>query len=174
MKKLTICATAILFSIAAISTANAENMSQSKFQHLDKNLNNEHKVAKARCETLADNAEDICEAEADGARDISKAELKASYKPTIENRYDANMIKADVNFEVANEKCDSLKDSEEVACEKTAKNIHARETANARTQRNIEKTDAVKKDKTANLEELNSKNNPFISYNFKKPYYVKT
>ncbi len=163
----------LTFSIVFINSANAESMTKSKYQALEKNLNVEYKAAKVRCKSLYDDAKEICDAKAEGTRDISKAELEANFKPTIQNRYDANVTRADANYAIATEQCESLKDVGEDVCEKTAKVTHERGMASARAQRNNEKSDAIKKDKTAQLDDFNDETNQFVIFKISNIYNVR-
>lgn len=53
---------AILFSLSLVifNSANAEYMSKSRYQALDKNLDFEYKQAKAWCEPLVNFARELC------------------------------------------------------------------------------------------------------------------
>lgn len=164
---------AIAFSVASINSANAESMTKSKYQALDKNLNVEYEAAKVRCKSLSDDAKEICNAKAEGAKDISKAELEASFKPTIQNRYDANVVSANASYVIAIEHCESMKDASEEACRKTAKATLERGMSNAKAQRNMEKSDVTNKDKTAQAEDFNDKNNRFVIFKINNNYNVR-
>ena len=53
-------AIALIFWIAFFNGSNAETMSSSKYQVLDKNLMTEYKSAKIRCNLLLGNAKTLC------------------------------------------------------------------------------------------------------------------
>ena len=59
-----------------------------QYKSLEKSIEAEYKADKARCDSLAGNANDICVAEAKGKMNIAKAELGAKYKPSAKSRYE--------------------------------------------------------------------------------------
>ncbi len=110
-----------------------------------------------------------CKSHAFANRDIKKADLQARYKPTIQNRYRANMIKAELNYKLTSEQCVTLRFDQEISCVKAAKNHRSAEAANARAQRNIEMNQAILKSKIYKLEQFNESHNPFVSTDLKRP-----
>lgn len=172
-----VTATAIIFCMAFFNGANADVMSSGKFQVPKKNLITQYQAAKVRCEPLFGNAKALCDAKAEEAINVATAELEVSLTPTTENRYDANMIRADAAFVIAKEQCDSMKKAKQDACEEVAKESHTREIASAKAQRDMEKSGEIKKDKTINktvkLDESHNKDNPFITVEFDAIYHVK-
>ena len=85
-------AVALIFCIIFFNGANADSMSNSKYQSLKNNLITDYKAAKARCDSLLGNAKASCNTKAEAAKDIAKSELDASYAPTIRNQPDANTV----------------------------------------------------------------------------------
>lgn len=164
---------ALIFCITIFNGANAESISKSKYQSLDKNLNTEYKAAKVRCEPLVGNAQALCDTKAESARDIAKAELVASFKPTIQNRYSADLVSANARFAIANEQCKGMQEVAIDACEKVAKELHSIDVVSATAQRNKENSGEIKKDKTVKLDEFGYKSNPFITVEFDNIYHVK-
>ena len=166
-----VTATAVVFCIAFFNGANADGMSSGKYQVPEKNLITQYQAAKVRCDPLFGNAKALCDAKAEEARNVLKAELEVSLTPTTENRHDANMIRADVAFAIVKEQCDSMKDAEQDACEKVAKESHAPEIASTRVQRDMKKSGEIKKDKTVKFDESHYKDNPFIRVEFDTTIY---
>ena len=153
-------------------------MSKNKFETLGDNIDKEFKVATARCNPLNNDKSAICNAKAEGARDIARAELQATFKPTIQNRYDANMTSAGANYTIATKQCNSLQDSEIDACKLLTKETYVRDTANARSIRNSEKLGEIKKDKTVHNDNLSDSTNAFVidqlnNEQFNTIYHVK-
>jgi hypothetical protein len=168
-----IAATFCSLSLAIFNIANAENMSKNRYQALYKNLGIEYESAKARCEPLVNFARELCTTKAEGARDIKRAVLEANYKPTIQNRYNANMIAASATYTIATKECESMKNTEEEICMKNTKDSYLLATSNARLQRNSEKADEIKKDKTAEIDRFPYQDNSFIEDVFNNIYHVK-
>jgi hypothetical protein len=172
-KKLTaIAATLLVVSLYILNDANAQNMSKNKYELIGENIKKEFRATKESWKLLSANAEDLCNINAKGARDISRAKLEASFKPTIQNRYDANMISAGANYSIATKTCDVLKLSELEACKASTKENYIRDTANARSIRNTEKLDEITKDKTASIDKFYYKNNSFNVDVFNTVYRV--
>lgn len=179
LNHLTLVAT---LSFGSIFSAVAQNMDQNMVQIMSKesyeqhfkNFNADFQLTMQRCAISKNKftknvTKQQCESHALINREIQKADLKASYKPTIENRYRANMIKAEMNFKMENEKCEMLRFTRESICISTAKNLYGRNVAKARAQRNIEMNQAILKNKDLKLEKFNGSSNPFVSTDFKKP-----
>ena len=70
------------------------------------------KAAKAKCETMKDNAKDVCEKEAKAKEKVAKAELNAKNNPTPSNQRKVAEAKAEGEYDVAKEKCDDMKGNE--------------------------------------------------------------
>ena len=80
------------------------------------------KSAKAKCQSLKDNAKDVCQAEAKATEKVAKKELDLRKNPNDKNRADLEKIKVEAAYEVAKEKCEDSKDAGQVAsCKKQAK-----------------------------------------------------
>ena len=183
LNHLTLVATLSFGSILnAIAQNTSQNMSQNLIQIMSKesyeqhfkNFNADFQSTMQRCAILKNKfTKDItkqqCQSHAFINREIQKADLKASYKPTIENRYRANMVKAEMNFKMANDKCEMSLFNRESTCMRAAKNLHGRDVAKARAQRNIEMNQVLLKNKDLKLDRFNGGSNPFVSTDFKKP-----
>jgi hypothetical protein len=87
------------------------------------------KMAKERCDALKDNAKDVCQEEAKGNEKIAKAELEARHKNDDKARREALETKADVQYEIAKEKCDDLSGNNKDVCIKDAKAVEQRAKA---------------------------------------------
>ena len=168
-----VTAVAIIFCIVFFNGANADSMTSDKYQMPKKNPITQSGTEKARCDSLVGSEKGLCVAKSEGAKSISKAELLVSITPTTENLYDANLVKADVAFVIANKQCYRMKDAEQDACENVAKLSHEREIASAKAQRDMKKSGAIKKDKTAKFNGYHYKDNPFITVEFDNIYHVK-
>ena len=81
----------------------------------------DYKAAKAKCDAMKDNEKDVCEKEAKAQEKVAKAELAAKKNPSERNQRKVQEAKIDGKYDVAKEKCDSMKGNEKDACEKQAK-----------------------------------------------------
>lgn len=150
VKYLNISALAIglAFSVGAM----AGNMSKEQYKFLENNLGAEYTAAKAGCNSLAGNANDICAAQATGRMNVAKAELEASYKPSVKTRYDARAASADADYSVAMEKCDNAAGNAKEVCVTKAKTAKNDEIAAAIVQIRTSKPDAMANEKPADAE----------------------
>jgi len=114
----------------ASGVAQAQNTTARQVKNADEDrIEAEYKAAKAKCDTMKDNAKDICQKEAKGKEKIAKAELDAKTNPTPANQRKVQEAKADAAYDVAKERCDDMKGNEKDACQKQAKASHERAKA---------------------------------------------
>ena len=99
----------------------ADAMSKDQVKAEKDRISSEAKAAKNKCKDMKGNAKDICMAEAKGNEKLAKAELDLKQKDTPKNRQDVAVAKAELEYEVAKEKCDDMKGKEKNACQKDAK-----------------------------------------------------
>ena len=81
----------------------------------------DYKVDKAKCDELKGNANDVCDDRAKGKMNVAKASLENEYKPTPEHARDVEEAKIKMAYNVADEKCDSMKGDAKDGCQKQAK-----------------------------------------------------
>jgi len=129
--------TAIAFTAAVAlgigSTAFAEEQMDHAVVKAEKErIEAEYKADKARCDDLAGNANDVCKAEAKAKERIAKAQLEANAKGTPKARYEAEVVRAEAEYQVAREKCDELAGNQKDVCEKDAKAAEKKTKADAR------------------------------------------
>lgn len=112
-------ATAAGATIAA-APAFAQNDSAGYRKAMDK-IAADHKASKQKCDALKD--EDVCEEQADVAR--ARAELAAvqKYDNTTANRDSARRKLAEAEYELAEEKCDTMKGDTKDSCMNNAKSV---------------------------------------------------
>jgi len=147
MNKLIITAITAAVGIAFSSGAMAQNITKSEYKAGMTRIDTEYKSAKADCNAMSGNANDICIASAKGNMNVAKAELEAGYKPTEKSHYNIVVAKADAAFSVAKEKCDDHAGNTKDVCLKEAKASETAILADAKAQ--VETTAA---NKTANEE----------------------
>jgi hypothetical protein len=92
-------------------------------------------AAKRSCDTMNGNARDICMAEANGAHKVGKAELAARYTGTLQARYEAQVARADADYDIAKERCDDFAGNAKDVCLKDAKAALVRAKAGAKIDR---------------------------------------
>jgi len=98
-------------------------------------LSADFKTAKRNCDTMSGNSRDICMAEANGARKVGRAELEARHKGTLQARYEAQVAKADADYDVAKQRCDDFASNAKDVCLKNARAALTRAKAGAKVDR---------------------------------------
>src|SRR6218665_1798917 len=63
------------------ASAGANAMTKDEYNVAKEKISADYKVAKAKCDTLKNNAKDVCEKEAKGTEKVARAELEQAYKP---------------------------------------------------------------------------------------------
>ena len=79
-----------------------------------------YEVSKEKCDDLSGNAKDVCVKQAKADHDKTKADIKLN-KEVREARNEAEETKIKADYNVANERCDSLNGDSKSACVATAK-----------------------------------------------------
>jgi len=136
-KKLMSVAIAASFAFAGT----AFSMDRNEMKTEKSRVSGVYKDAKAHCDTLKDNAEDICKAEAKRDHKIAEAQLEVAEKDTAKRRFNARMAKVDGDYSVAKEKCDDLAGNAKDVCVKDAKAAHVTAKADAKEDKAV--TNAV-------------------------------
>ncbi|MGZ8250784.1 MAG: hypothetical protein ACXW1P_00440 [Methylophilaceae bacterium] len=139
----------LTFSLGAM----ADSISKNQYKSLGRTIDAEFKLDKAKCKSLAGNANDICIAEAKGRHALAYAELEDQYKPTIQTRYNMRVAKADADYSVAIEKCDDKAGNSKDVCVKEAKAGQVHQMADAETLLKTSKADAVANEKSDDANE---------------------
>lgn len=123
-------AAAAAFSLSA--TVLAEEMDHAAVKAEKERIEAQYKADKARCDELSGNGKDVCIAQAKATERIAKADLEAKAKGTPKARYEAQVVRAEAEYDIAKEKCDDLAGNQKDVCEKEAKAIEAKAKADAK------------------------------------------
>ena len=118
-------------SIAATSEAKAAYNAATDAASAD------YKLARAKCDALADNPKDVCIAEAKAARVHTKSEARAQYKNTLRARTNARKDMAKADYAVAKAKCGSLTGNAKDVCIKEAKSAKVAAIADAKADKKV-------------------------------------
>lgn len=106
-----------------------------------------YKADRERCSPMSGNAKDICMAEAKGKEKVAKAEAEAAYKNTPKARESARMAKADMQHNIAKEKCDDLTGNPKDVCVKEARAAYTKTKGDAKVDRVAADTSRTASDK---------------------------
>lgn len=163
-----------LLYIFLIPLALSQNLPKQAYEQHYKSFNAGFHEAMQHCATLKYKAQRQCEFNTLANRELQKATIKATLEPTIRNRYHANMLKAEINYNLACNKCQNLGKFSENVCLNSAKNHHAKDAATAKAQRNVEMNQTILRNKDLLVERFNSRNSPFVSTDLKRPSTYRT
>lgn len=140
---------ALAVGLAFSAGAMAEGISKDDYTAGKDRIAAEYKAAKSGCASLSGNANDICIAEAKGREKIGIAELEASYKPSLETRYQARIARGEADYAVARERCNELAGNAKDVCVKEAKAAETAAKADAKAQMKISDANATANEKSA-------------------------
>lgn len=149
MNTLNIHAIALAVSLTFSAGAMAQNVSKDDYVSVKDKIAADYKLAKASCDSLSGNPNDICMAGAKGNEKVALAELEASYKPSPENRYQARVVKADAEYELAKERCDDRAGNTKDVCMKEAMSAETAAKADATAQMKTAEANATANEKSA-------------------------
>lgn len=149
MNTLNIHAIALAVSLAFSAGAMAQNVSKDGYLSVKDKIAADYKLAKASCDSLSGNPNDICMAGAKGNEKVALAELEAGYKPTPENRYQARVVRADAEYELAKERCDDRAGNTKDVCMKEAMSAETAAKADAKAQMKTADANATANEKSA-------------------------
>lgn len=152
MHKVSITAIAAAISLTFSAGAMAQSMSKDEYKAGEDRIAIEYTSAKAGCDSLSGNANDICMAEAKGKKQVAQADLDAGYKPTKKSQYKARVAKAEANYSIAKEKCDDLAGNLKDVCRKEAKAALISAKADAKAQMKISDANEVADDKISDAQ----------------------
>jgi len=97
---------------------------------IEERMEAEYRAARERCNALNGNAQDVCLAEAKAKLRIERSEADARVKNTPRARYDAQIARAEAEFQVAKERCVERGGAKE-SCVREAQETEARAKAEA-------------------------------------------
>lgn len=149
MNTLNIHAIALAVSLTFSAGAMAQNVSKDDYLSVKDKIAADYKLAKASCDSLSGNPNDICMAGAKGNEKVALAELEAGYKPSHETRYQAHAVRADAEYELAKERCDDRAGNTKDVCMKEAKSLETAAKADARAQMKTAEANAAANEKSA-------------------------
>jgi outer membrane protein OmpA-like peptidoglycan-associated protein len=120
VNKLNMNAIAFAVGLALGAPSMAAELSAAEYAAAEKTISADFTTAKAACESLSGNANDICLAQAKGTEAVAKADLNVKNEPTPDMRLQAQVARAEAEFAVAKERCDDLSGTAKTTCVNTA------------------------------------------------------
>jgi hypothetical protein len=146
-----IAASALFCSFGAWS-ADATLMSRSSYNEQNDKIEAQYQQDKQSCSVQSGNAKDVCDKQAKGREKIAKAQLDYDRTGKASDRNKIEKTKADVDFSVAQERCDDAKGNAHELCETQAKTAHTKALSSAKMSKKIDdaRSDARDTDNDAN------------------------
>lgn len=110
-----------LLTFSFFTSAIADTLTKEAYK-LEKNrISAEYKAGKDSCSNLSGDVKDVCMARVKGANDVSEAELEARMNPGAKTQYDLSIARAEANYSVAREQCNSKSGDSKDQCVRSAK-----------------------------------------------------
>ena len=134
MNTFNIKALVITVSLAFSAGVMAQNITRTEYKAGQDRISKDYKQAKAGCDGLSGNTEDICNVEAKGNEKVALAELETQYKPSVKNHYNLRVARAEADYAVANERCDDSAGNVKDVCVEEAKAAETAAKADAKAQ----------------------------------------
>lgn len=143
MDSFNIRALVITVSLAFSAGVMAQNITRTEYKAGKDRISTAYKQAKAGCDGLSGNTEDICVVEAKGNEQVALAELETQYKPSVKNHYNLRVARAEADYAVANERCDDNAGNVKDVCVEEAKAAEIAAKADAKAQMTTSDANAV-------------------------------
>ena len=134
MNTFNIKALVLTVSLAFSAGVMAQNITRTEYKAGQDRISTDYKQAKAGCDGLSGNTEDICSVEAKGNEKVALAELEIQYKPSVKNQYNLRVARAEADYAVANERCDDSAGNVKDVCVEEAKAAETAAKADAKAQ----------------------------------------
>lgn len=128
----------ILSAVSLLIALPAAALTADEVNAEKQNIKTIHASAIKQCKSAEGNARDICQKQADGNEKVATAELNARAKPSSTTRFDANMARAQAEYDVATQRCDDQSGDAKSSCKKDAEARFAKAREDARLQREKE------------------------------------
>jgi hypothetical protein len=127
-------------ALFAVSAAQAASITRADYAAGKTRISADAKTARAACSSMTSNAKDVCVQEAKAAEKVARAELEFAYtgKPADETK--VRVVRADLVYAVAKEKCDDQAGNAKDVCVKEAKAVKVKALADARMSKVVGET----------------------------------
>lgn len=128
-----LCATLLMLWLAALgSVAVAQPVSAADYRAARSRIDAEYKADVVACKAYADRARDVCETEARGKQKVARAELDLNRSGSEADARKLAAVKAEVAYDIAEERCDLRKGKDREECLRHAKAADAKAKAKPR------------------------------------------
>lgn len=122
---------ALLFA-AGVGAAIAQTVSPADYRAARSRIDAEYKADIVACKAYAERARDVCETAAKGKQKIARAELELNRSGSEADARKLAAVKAEVAYEIAEERCDLREGQDRETCLRHAKAADAKAKADAK------------------------------------------
>jgi hypothetical protein len=127
--------TAICIAAAGSAFAGGGGLSKDAYKAMKDRIEATQDAELKACDKSKGNAKDICRAAAKGRAKVALADLKAEYQPSPEADRGKMMAVAEMEYDVAKQKCDDAKGSAKDTCKAKADHVHEAAVRRAKIER---------------------------------------
>jgi hypothetical protein len=120
---------------AGSALAGGGGMSKEAYEAMKDRIEATRDAELKACDKFQGNAKDICRTAAKGHGKVALADLKADYQPSPEADRGKMMALADMEYDVARQKCDDAKGPAKEACKAKAEHVHEAAVRRAKIER---------------------------------------
>lgn len=136
-KSFTLRAALAATSLLTLTMVHAAGLSDADYSSGKTRIQTELSSDKARCATLAGNANDICIEQAKGRSTIAQAELEFAHSGKPEDQNRILIVRAEAAYAVAREKCDDRAGNVKDVCVEQAKAIETKALSEAKLGKKV-------------------------------------
>ena len=129
MHKFTYTIAAGVATLFAVVSAQAQTMSSADYKAKKDQISADYDAANANCSRMTGNEKDVCVEQAKGKQKVAKAELEYGRSGKSEDSNKVAIARAEADYDVAKERCDSKNGNDKDICQKEAKAAEAKAKA---------------------------------------------
>lgn len=144
-KTLMIKSPLILVAVLGFSLVHAGNISRADYNAEKTRIGDEYKAEDTRCDALAGNGKDVCVQEAKAHEKVARADLEYRYTGKKSDRRNAMTARAESDYAVAKEKCNSMAGNDKDVCVQEAQAAQTKALADVKLGKEVSdaRTDAA-------------------------------
>lgn len=143
MTKWMLAAACAALGWSAAAHADVAPLNEAEYEAAKKRIEAQYKADRKTCGRLQGAVKDLCVKQAKGREKADSARLEAHYRPGPESDKEAKIATAEAHYDIAMERCDSLKGKAQSRCEEEAEAALEAAIRQAR----VEKVEAQREEK---------------------------
>jgi hypothetical protein len=124
----------LFLGLVLVIFSNSKHMTEDEYKFLENNIEVEFAAEKFQCNSTSSFLIELCIVDFKFTRIASKTELDEKYKGVFNAQSDSRIRKADSDYLLAMQKCNSKVSTDKLMCERNAKIARQKEIDNANAQ----------------------------------------